>query len=203
MTNQLPIIYVVDDDIAILQSIKWLLDSADWQIQTYSDAQTFLKNYQPDSIGCLVSDICMPGMDGLELQEELINNNIDIPIIFMTGHGDVPMAISAMKAGAIEFLTKPFDDEILIETIKRGIEKDIERHKKMNTKEKIKARIDKLTPREKEVMKLIVAGKLNKIIASELKISAKTVELHRSKIMQKMEVTSLANLVKLYVHYYE
>jgi two-component system response regulator FixJ len=196
------IVYVVDDDGAMLQSVQWLIESAGLSVKAYSKAKDFLADYDPKVVGCLVSDIRMPDIDGLELQEQLIQKNINIPIIFITGHGEVPMAIRAMKAGAIEFLTKPFNDQILLDTIQRGIKKDIEQHKNQDSRGKIASRIERLTPREREVMKLVVAGKLNKVIAGELNISAKTVELHRAKIMEKMEAKSLAELVKLFMSYY-
>ena len=139
----------------------------------------------------------MPEMGGLELQAQLKKRDIEIPIIFITGHGDVPMAIRAMKAGAIEFLTKPFNDQALLDSINRAIEIDLKRRGKREQREKIESRINRLTPREREVMKLVVAGKLNKVVAAELNISSKTVELHRAKIMEKMEAKSLAELVTL------
>jgi len=198
---KLATVFVVDDDDAMLASIRFLIESVELYVKTFSSAHEFLEKYQPEERGCLILDVRMSGMSGLELQQQLNEKHIDIPIIFITGHGDVPMAIKAMKAKAFEFLTKPFNDQTLLDSINKAIAHDA---KKYADREKIKAIcdcVDRLTPREKEVMRLVVAGKLNKVIAAELDISPKTVELHRSKIMEKMDVSSLADLVRVVLTY--
>lgn len=199
--NDKAIVYVVDDDNAMAQSIRWLIESVGLQVQIFDNAKTFLAAYDSQHYGCLILDVRMPEIGGLELQAQLKENDIEIPIIFITGHGDVPMAIRAMKAGAVEFLTKPFNDQALLDSINRAIEMDLRQQGKRQQRQKIAERIKRLTPREHQVMELVVAGKLNKVIAAELTISSKTVELHRAKIMDKMEAKSLAELVKLVMWY--
>ncbi len=190
-------IFVVDDDDAMSKSIRWLIESVNLNVKTFSNAKEFLDNYEKNTHGCLILDVRMPGMSGLELQDTLKSSHITIPIIFITGHGDVPMAIKAMKAGAFEFLTKPFNDQTLLESINKAIEFDVSQRVKNEEFEAISKCIERLTPREREVMNLVVEGKLNKVIAADLKISPKTVELHRAKIMEKMEADSLAQLVRV------
>ncbi|MAZ77168.1 MAG: DNA-binding response regulator [Legionellaceae bacterium] len=201
MNKDRPIIYVVDDDRSMAQSIRWLIESVGLHVEIFDHPKQFLAQYNADHHGCLILDVRMPEMGGLEVQSYLKKQGIDIPIIFITGHGDVPMAIRAMKGGAVEFLTKPFNDQALLDSINNAIELDAKRRRKRQRRESIETRIKRLTPREREVMTLVVAGKLNKVIAAELHISSKTVELHRSKIMEKMEARSLAELVKLVVTY--
>lgn len=190
-------IFVVDDDDAMSKSICWLIESVGLNVKTYSSAKEFLEHYPAKQHGCLILDVRMPGMSGLELQETLKEKNIELPIIFVTGHGDVPMAIKAMKAGAFEFLTKPFNDQTLLDSINKAVEFDVDQRVENEEFNAISECIERLTPREREVMNLVVEGKLNKVIASDLKISPKTVELHRAKIMEKMEADSLAHLVRL------
>lgn len=201
MNNSKPVIYVVDDDNAMAQSIRWLIESVGLHVEIFNHPKLFLKEYDPRRHGCLILDVRMPEIGGLELQEQLKQKGIAIPVIFITGHGDVPMAIRAMKGGAIEFLTKPFNDQALLDSINRALDVDLKQRSKQQQREKIENRVVRLTPRERQVMKLVVVGKLNKVIASELNISSKTVELHRAKIMEKMEASSLAELVTLVMLY--
>ena len=198
-----PMVFYVDDDDAMCKSIRFLIESVSLQIKTFSSAKDFLDKYVPGTPGCLLLDVRMPEMSGLELQEQLSKRNIEIPIIFITGHGDVPMATRAMKAGAVEFLTKPFNDQALLDSIQSAIEIDEEQQKANIEKRHIAERVEKLTRREFEVMKCVVNGNLNKVTAYELGISPKTVELHRAKIMEKMQAKSLAHLVKMVLTYYD
>ncbi len=191
------IIYVVDDDEAMCESIRWLIESVGLTVKTFLSAAEFLDFYTQNHVSCLILDVRMPNMSGLELQDQLKRRNIDIPVIFVTGHGDVPMAIRAMKAGAFEFLTKPFNDQDLLDSINKAIEHGETKRLKSAEIDEIRHRMERLTPRESEVMHLVVEGKLNKVIASELSISPKTVELHRAKIMEKMKAKSLAALVRM------
>ena len=190
-------VWVVDDDKAVLESLQWLMESVGYTVKTFTKAMDFLSTYEPIRIGCLVVDVRMQGMTGLELQESMGKRGIKIPVIFITGHGDVSMAVRAMKAGAMEFLSKPVNNQILLEAVNKAILKDIEIKKQSKQNEHAIALVKTLTPREFEVMGLMVAGKLNKIIAYELGISLSTVELHRAKVMKKIKVRSLAQLVRL------
>lgn len=190
-------VFYVDDDEAMCESIRFLMESVSLNIETFPSARKFLESYDTSRPGCLLLDVRMPEMSGLELQEQLRKRKINIPIIFITGHGDVPMATRAMKAGAVEFLTKPFNDQTLLDNIQNAIDIDTERRKVAQEREKIADRINKLTPREFEVMQCVIKGNLNKVTAYELGISSKTVELHRAKIMEKMQAKSLAQLVAM------
>jgi len=193
-------VFIVDDDVELCRSIQWLLDSVNLASKVFNHGSDFLKNFKPEqSAGCLLLDIRMAGLGGLELQEELNVRNNTLPIIFMTGHGDVPMAVRAMKAGAFEFLTKPFNNQILLELINKAIIHN-EKFRSLNQKTaEIQERLNSLTPREKEVLKLIIAGKLNKEVAYDFNVSLKTIELHRSHVMKKMQASTTAELVKFYM----
>lgn len=197
MSQAEPTVFVVDDDAAILKSLRLLLKSVKINVEVYLTAQEFLDCYDPDRLGCLVLDLRMPDMSGLQLQEKLREKNIGIPVIIVTGHGDVPVAVQAMKKGAMDFVEKPFSDEFLLERIKAAIEKDAQTRQEQAAHQSAAARLSSLTPRESQVMNLVTAGKLNKVIAAELGISQKTVEFHRAQIMKKAEVDSVAELVKL------
>jgi len=197
MNDFTPTVFVIDDDQALCQSLRWLLESVGLQVETYNSGTSFLEKYDAERRGCLLIDIRMPGMSGLELQEQLISRHNLIPIIFITGHGDVPMAVRAMKAGAVDFITKPFNDQLLLELIQKAIAQDLNRPD-IHQQRQYAERMGQLTTRELEIMKLVVNGKLNKVIAHELGISIKTVELHRAHVMQKMQVKSLAELVKIH-----
>lgn len=192
-------VYVVDDDKAMCESLRWLIESVNMPVETFISAHDFLEHYDASSHGCLVLDMRMPTMSGFELQEELSNNAIKVPIIFITGYGDIPMAVRAMKNGAIDFITKPFNDQELLDSINKAIKKDAERFACDGELNHLQGIINKLTPRELEVAKLIVSGNSNKLIAKILQISPKTVEVHRAKVMTKTGMSSLADLVTLFI----
>ncbi|MCP4283494.1 MAG: response regulator transcription factor [Gammaproteobacteria bacterium] len=194
-----PNVFVVDDDQAMRNSLKWLIESVGMMVETYSTADEFIQNYYPGRAGCLLLDVRMPGMSGLELQEHFLKHQINIPIIIITGHGDVPMAVRAMKSGAIDFIEKPFNDELLLESIRNALNMDVEQRAAQAERAEIATRLANLTPREHEVMEMVTAGKANKEIARTLGVSAKTVEAHRSRVMEKMQASSLAELVKMAV----
>ncbi len=185
-----PVVHVVDDDEALRDSLRWLLESAGRNVATYATAESFLAAYKPEQAGCLVLDVRMPGMSGLELQDRLKRRGYGIPIIFITGHGDVPMAVNAVKRGALEFIEKPFNDEAFLLLIKNALAVDAETRR-------VTERLATLTPREREVMELIVAGKRNQDIAAALSINIKTVEAHRASVMRKTRADSLAELVRI------
>lgn len=194
MHNVQSTIYVVDDDEAIGKAIKWLLESANLNVKIYPSALTFLGEYNLNWRGCLLIDVRMPEMSGLQLQDRLISLGNAMPIIMMTGHGDIPMAVRALKAGAFDFITKPFNDHNLLEQIQMALL----REKKTKSVEEIRKRYKLLSTREQEIMESIINGKMNKVIAYELNISIKTVELHRSNVMEKMQASTLAELVKMH-----
>jgi len=190
-------VFVVDDDAELRESLGWLLESAGLRVKSYSTAQEFLAQYESDEPGCLLLDVRMPGLSGLDLQEELKRRGVPPPIIIMTGHARVPIAVRALKGGAIDFIQKPFSDQALLERIRQAI--DLDRRTRLVRMEctKFAELLTYLTPREREVMDLVIAGKPNKIIAADLGISPKTVEIHRGRVMEKMEVESVAELVRL------
>lgn len=196
-----PVVFCVDDDEATCESIRFLIESVGLPIEVFHSAKDFIRGYKLGQPGCLLLDVRMPEMSGLELQEQLAKRRIDIPVIFITGHGDVPMAVRAMKAGAYDFLTKPFNDQTLLDSIQGAIKVDKHRRLEISKRKIIGKRIETLTPREREVMYCVVKGNLNKVTAYELGITSKTVELHRAKVMEKMHVKSLAELVKLVMIY--
>jgi len=185
-----PLVHVVDDDAALRDSLRWLLESAGLRVATYASAESFLEAYAAAQGGCLLLDIRMPGMSGLELQDELKRRGYTIPIVFITGHGDVPMAVNAVKKGALEFIEKPYNAQALLVMVDHALDIDAEARR-------VAARLGRLTKREREVMELVIAGKRNQDIAAELSISIKTVEAHRAGMMWKMGVDSLAELVQL------
>ena len=190
-------VYVVDDDEAVRDSLKLLLESVDLPCQTFASASDFLEKHDPDQHGCLVADIRMPGMSGLDLQEELNHRSSTIPILFITGHGDVPMAVDAMKSGALDFIQKPFRDQELLDRIHQALENDEERREDNRELSETRNRIGRLTARETEVMHRVVQGQANKVIALDLGVSQRTVEIHRARVMQKMGARSLAELVRM------
>ena len=199
MKEQPAIVCIVDDDEAVRGSLKLLLKTLGVPALAYGSAQDFLADFDPQRRGCLVLDIRMPGMSGLELQEELNTRGALMPIIFITGHGDVPMAVEAMQHGAMDFLQKPFRDQDLLDRINKALERDRAGRDLLGNRESIQARIAALTPRELEVLKLVVAGKANKVIADDLQISQRTVEIHRAHVMEKMSANSLAHLVRMII----
>jgi two-component system, LuxR family, response regulator FixJ len=197
MKTRNPVIMVVDDDSGVRNAMRSLLKSVGLESAQYASAQEFLAAYQPSQPGCLVLDIRMPGMSGLELQQQLNLRGAVIPVIFMTGHGDIPMAVEAMQHGAFDFLQKPFRDQDLLDRIQRAIAKDGELRKSLGEHERIKTHIDSLTPREREVLDLLTQGKQNKVIAQDLGVSPRTVEIHRARVMEKMNAQSVAELVRM------
>lgn len=197
--NNNPTVFVVDDDQAIRNSLKWLIETIGIRVETYASADEFIRSYYPGRSGCLLLDIRMPGMNGLELQAYFNQQNIRIPIIVITGHGDVPMSVRAMKAGSVDFIEKPFNDELLLESIRNALEIDSEQRSRQTERAEIAARLGLLTPREHEVMEMVTNGKANKEIAVALGVSAKTIEAHRARVMEKMQATSLAVLVRMVI----
>lgn len=196
MSEQEPLVYVIDDDEAVRDSLAMLLKSVGLAHETYASALDFLRAYDAERHACIVSDIRMPGMNGLELQERLIESGVEVPLIFITGHGDVPMAVSAMKRGAADFIQKPFRDQELIDRIHQVLEKEKIRRAARREENIIRERLSTLTPREVEVMERVVKGQANKVIAMDLGVSQRTVELHRARVMRKLRMRSLAELVQ-------
>jgi len=192
-------VFVVDDDEAVRSSLRLLLKSVGLPVETFDSATAFLDQYDGNRAGCLVLDIRMPGMSGLDLQQALNERHSILPIVFITGHGDVPMAVEAMQAGAVDFIQKPFRDQDLIDRINRGLAKDGEMREALRARDDIRARIGELTPREREVLDLVTAGKANKVIAGDLNVSQRTVEIHRARVMEKMNANSLAHLVRMVI----
>ncbi len=192
-----PVVFVVDDDEAVRASVAMLLESVALPVETFASAGDFLDAWPGDRPGCLVLDLRMPGLSGLELQERLVERGSRLPIIFLTGHGDVPDAVAAMRAGAVDFLRKPFRDQDLLDRIQQALEMDRARRSAAGERTELAARLERLTPREREVLDRVVAGQPNKQIAAELGVSDRTVEIHRARAMAKMEAASLAELVRL------
>ncbi len=192
-----PIVYVVDDDISVREALEALIDEAGWSPVVFSSAQDFLSHPRPNSPSCLVLDVSLPDIDGLELQQRLLQEGADMPVIFITGYGDVPTTVRAMKAGAIEFLTKPFGDEALLGTIGEALVRSSATLSQRSQLEALQERHSSLSTREREVMSLIVTGLLNKQVGGELGISEITVKAHRGRVMQKMGATSFADLVNM------
>jgi two-component system response regulator FixJ len=191
------LVYVVDDDEAVRGSLRMLLKSVGLATETYASGNEFLEHHDPNRVSCLVADIRMPGLSGLELQDELNSRHAEIPIIFITGHGDVPMAVKAMQSGAADFIQKPFRDQDLLDRIHKALHADRERRNEDENITRARKRLQTLTPRETEVMEKVVQGHANKVIALDLGVSQRTVELHRARVMHKMGVRSLAELVRL------
>ena len=192
-------VFVVDDDEAVRTSLRLLLKSVGLPVETFASAQEFLDQFDPSRAGCLVLDIRMPGMSGLELQQHLNDRHSIMPIVFITGHGDVPMAVEAMQAGAVDFIQKPFRDQDLIDRINRALEKDREMRAALRERDEIRRRMSQLTPREREVLELVTQGKANQVIAGDLNVSQRTVEIHRARVMEKMGANSLAHLVRMVI----
>jgi FixJ family two-component response regulator len=197
MKEPTPTVFVVDDDEGVRNSLRFLLKSVGLTAMTVPSALEFLKTYDPEQPGCLVLDVRMPGMSGLELQQQLNVRGAMIPVIFITGHGDIPMAVEAMQHGAFDFLQKPFRDQDLIDRIQRALATDHKNRLALRQRESIRARLDSLTPREREVLDLMMRGKPNKVMAAELGLSQRTVEIHRARVMEKTEAASLAQLVRM------
>ncbi len=196
MTEEQPIVYVVDDDASVRDAIGNLLDSVGFSAVVFGSTEEFMRAPRPTSAACLVLDVRLPGKSGLEFQEDLEKSGIKIPIIFITAHGDIPMTKRAMKAGAIEFLTKPFEKNDLLEAIDQAIQHDRQLRQESDALAVIQSRLDELSPREREVMDMVVDGMINKEIAARLGLSEVTVKIHRGRVMQKMQAPSLADLVR-------
>jgi len=194
-----PTVFVVDDDEAMRRGLEFLLSSAGYDVESFDSARSFLNRCRPGMRGCLLLDVRMPGMSGLELQEHLEAERIGIPVIIVTAYANVPMAVRAMQGGAFDFIEKPFEGAVLLGRIRRALAREAEAHLDQDRRRKITRRLQTLTPREREVMDLVVDGLLNKQVAAELGISMKTVENHRARVMQKMKAESLAELVRMVI----
>ena len=192
-----PVVFVVDDDAALRESLADLFASVDLRVATFASAADFLRKVAADAAGCLVLDVRLPGLSGLDFQADLAKSDIRLPIVFITGHGDIPMTVRAMKAGAVEFLTKPFRDQDLLEAVQRALELDRIGREQQRSLDALRARFQSLTPREQEVIAFVSAGLLNKQIADELGVSEITVKVHRGNAMRKMQATSLADLMRM------
>jgi RNA polymerase sigma factor (sigma-70 family) len=195
--SQAPVVFVVDDDPSVRSSLKFLMSSVGLQAEGFESADALLKRNPPDAPSCLVLDVRLRGLSGLDFQRQLAAKNCHMPIIFITGHGDIPMSVRAMKAGAVEFLTKPFRDQDLLDAVRIALEKDRERRERKKEVSDLKERFNSLTPREQEVISMVVSGKLNKQIADQLGTAENTVKVHRSRAMEKMHAQSVAELVKM------
>ncbi|CAK0773051.1 Transcriptional regulatory protein FixJ [Gammaproteobacteria bacterium] len=199
--SQQPTVFVVDDDPAVRDSLRLLLESVGLVAETFSSAHQFLDATEPEQSGCVLLDIRMPGMSGLELQRRLVARGITLPVIIITGHGDVTTAVQAMKTGAVDFLEKPFNDQVLLDRIHDAINRDTQARRARAEQDEVGRHLATLSPREVEVLDLIIAGKANKVIALDLGISEKTVEAHRARTMDKMQVRSTADLVRTVLLY--
>ena len=197
MNQELPIVFIVDDDEAVRNSLRLLVKSVGLTATALASAQEFLASYDPLQPGCLVLDVRMPGMSGLELQQRLNLRGAVIPVIFITGHGDVPMAVEAMQQGAFDFLQKPFRDQDLMDRIQRALQKDRANRAELGQRSRIREQRETLTPREREVLTLVTSGKANKVMAADLGLSQRTIEIHRARVMEKMGASSLAHLVRM------
>ncbi|RCS59474.1 response regulator transcription factor [Parvibium lacunae] len=203
MTQLAGTIYIVDDDDAVRDSLQWLLETdPTYRVKTFPSAEAFLAHYDNNPVGCLILDVRMPGMSGLELQEQLNARGSTLPIVFITGHGDVPMAVSTMKKGAVDFIEKPFNEAELRRIVETMLTASRSQHEKNTSKQHQEALLAKLTARENQVLERIVAGRLNKQIADDLNISIKTVEAHRANIMDKLGITTVADLMKIVLQKY-
>jgi len=190
-------VYVVDDDEAVRDSLQWLLEGSDYRVRCFDSAESFLARFDPREIACLIVDVRMPGMNGLELQDELLRRGCTMPLVFITGHGDVPMAVETMKKGAVDFIEKPFNETVLRDLVDRMLQKARIAAEQQQAEATRGALLARLTARESQVLERIVAGRLNKQIADDLNISIKTVEAHRANIMEKLGVNTVADLLKI------
>lgn len=197
MMNAEPRVFIVDDDAAVRDALEELVDSADMAVESFASGPAFLERYRPDCPGCLIVDVYMPGMSGLELQEELVARRMSIPVIIITGHGDVPTAIRGLKTGAVDFIEKPFQDQEILEAIQTAIEKDAKQRRRHASRAENQRRLSDLSAREREVLDLVLAGCPNKAVAANLGVTQRTVEVHRARIMRKTQAQSLPELARL------
>jgi FixJ family two-component response regulator len=197
MSEEQPVVFVIDDDASVRDAIADLLQSVGIEVMTFRSAQEFLQSKRPDAPGCIVLDVRLPGPSGLEFQRTLSKSSIHLPIVFISGHADVAMSVEAMKSGAVDFLTKPLREQQLLDAIQTGIERDRARRQEAKVVAELQERFDSLTPREREVLALVVTGRRNKQIAAQAKLSEMTVKVHRSQIMRKMRAKSLVDLVRM------
>lgn len=196
---QVATIFIIDDDPGVQQALRLLFRSVGYRTEVFGTARQFLDAYDDQWSGCILLDIRMPEMSGLELQQRLNDRHSILPIIFMTGHGDVPMAVEAMQAGAVDFIQKPFNDTDLLDRVVQAINKDTDSRRVLRERHEIRKRLGLLTPREREIMDLVVNGRANKVIAADLNLSQRTVEIHRARVMEKMQAASLAHLVRMVI----
>jgi len=199
MSGERPVVFIVDDDAAVRRSLRLLLDTVGLHSECYPSAVRFLEAYDENRCGCLLLDVRMPSMSGLDLQARLTERGSTLPIIFLTANADVPLAVRAMQAGAFDFLEKPFNDQELIDRVHLALERDARSRRESRGRDEVRGTLGRLTPREREVLELIVEGQANKIVAARLGISERTVEIHRARVMGKMEAASLAHLVRLWM----
>ena len=195
--NREPTVFIVDDDLEVREAIGLLMDSVGLAAESYASAQEYLDSFDPSRAGCLVLDIRMKGMSGLDLQQKLSSEPIHPPVVIITGHGDVPMAVRAVKSGAVDFIEKPFNDQVLLDAVHRAFEQDAERRGQASRLADIQVLLERLTPREREILEQVVVGKRNKVIATDLGITQSTVEAHRAKVMEKLEARSLSDLMRM------
>ena len=197
MTTREPTVFVVDDDPAVRKSLHRLVESVDLPVKTFTSARAFKEAYRPDEPGCLVVDVRMPGMSGLDLQQDLVARSVHLPVIVISGHGDVSMAVRALKAGAVDFIEKPYNPQALLDLVQHCLEVDAARRRDEVTRADVERRVNSLTLREREVMDLVVAGESNRAIAQQLGIARRTIEVHRAQVMHKMEAASVPDLVRM------
>lgn len=197
MTEERAIVFVIDDDASMRAALEDLISSIGLEVRSFPSPREFLENKRPDAPGCLVLDVRLPGMSGLAFQQELAKSHAALPVIFITGHGDIPMSVRAMKAGAVEFLSKPFHEQELLDAIHVAVERDRQRRREAATLGELRVRYGALTDREREIMALVVVGRANKQIAAELSVSEMTVKVHRGQVMRKMDARSLPDLVRM------
>ncbi len=195
--NDTPTVFVLDDDDAVRDSLGTLLESSDLPVKTYASADSFLEALGSDAVGCVVSDVRMPGLSGLELQERLTEMKIPLPVIIVTGHGDLPMAVKAMKAGAVDFIEKPIDDELILRSVREALSRGVKMHADAAAADAARANIERLTARERQVLEKVALGHPNKVIAYDLDISPRTVEIHRARVIEKLAARNLSHLVRM------